>query len=101
MCTCLRRSLESIEEQMMKRRNINGYITDPNSLKTLSVVDPCAIANPNPKILIRQLVPPCELHLVLGENEVLPHLSKDLNEGALADFLLLEVNLEYEPYHGG
>ena len=100
-CTCLRRSLKSLDEQMTKRREINGYITDPTGTKTFSVIEPSAISNTNSNILIRQLVPPCELHLVLGANEVLQHLACEMEDGALTDFLLLELNLEYEPYHGG
>jgi hypothetical protein len=101
-CTCFRRTLGSLKEQVTLWRQREGEVKDPTGLTAFSVTNNALIDQPgdSQNIQILDLCPPCSLHLKLGVNEALGHLDKEMEGDTLTTFLLT-LNIKYEPYFGG
>jgi hypothetical protein len=102
-CTCSRRTLGSNRLVLADWRARDGPRIDPTGTTSYSVINDCLLGGPSStdETRILDLAPPCSLHLMLGVNEGLGHLNKQLPENLLQDWLRFTLNIEYEPYFGG
>ena len=102
-CSCPRRTKGSLRGAVTGWRERDGPRTDPTGATSFSVINDCLLGGPSSSddTLILDLAPPCSLHLVLGANEVLEQLNRQLPDHMLEDWLGFALNIEYEPYFGG